>query len=225
MKTTSKTLDITTCIIILLIILFIILIIKYNKKIEHFETTDIEHFESPKSNNRGKLYILQNSFLQNIENKLLGNGNNILNELNIDPITKIPLDTIGNKTYKKYPINIILYPQHLNTADNSNNINNINNVHYTYLAIFNDGALYKKDNLSKSHWEGPLMNSYYNDKDLNKFIPFRNITLDENGRLLGVGYDGNIYIKISNNEKKHTLEAITNTAINYKYDESYKNNW
>lgn len=227
----------TKYVLICLIFLFMVLIIKYSLTIERFVNNTntnintnnhnhnhLENFESERPLNKGKLYVLQNNSLEKAEKALLDfNGSNILTQLSIDTVTKIPLELIkSKKLYKKHPINIILYPHYLNQNVNSSNINN---TYYTYLAIFNDGALYKKDDLSQSQWEGPLMNSYFNDTDLNKFIPFRNITLDKNGRLLGVGYDGNIYIKISNNEKKNTLETISNTAINYKYDEPYKNNW
>ena len=218
----------TKYVLICLIFLFLVLIIKYSLTIENLKNTNnnqLENFETERTLNKGTLYVLQNNSLENTEKLILDfNGENILPLLSVDPITKIPIEIIKNqdKLYKKHPINIILYPHYLNKAINSDNISN---TYYTYLAVFNDGALYKKDNLSQSSWEGPLMNSYYHDLDLNKFIPFRNITLDKNGRLLGVGYDGKIYIKISNLEKKNTLEEVSNTTINYRYDEPYKNNW
>lgn len=219
----------TKYVLICLIFLFMVLIMKYSLSIDGFKNSSnnqLENFETERSLNKGNLYVLQNNSLEKTEKPLLDyNGNNILIQLSVVPVTKIPLEVINSKTlYKKHPINIILYPQYLNETVKSIT-KTINNTYFTYLAIFNDGALYKKDNLTQSQWEGPLINSYFYDTKLSKFIPFRNITLDKNGRLLGVGYDGNIYIKISNDEKKNTLDAITNTAINYNYDETYKNNW
>jgi len=77
-----------------------------------------------------------------------------------------------------------------------------------YLAVFNDGQIYTKDNLiDKKLWIGPLNNSYaLNSEGLE--IPLRMIMLypfekEKNGdeiqykviKLLGVGIDGNLYLK------------------------------
>lgn len=59
------------------------------------------------------------------------------------------------------------------------------------LAVFNDGRLYKKDDVSNTMWHGPLDNSLPNDS-----IPLRMITLATDlVTLLGVGYDNKLYMK------------------------------
>jgi len=59
------------------------------------------------------------------------------------------------------------------------------------LAVFNDGRLYKKDDMLNTMWQGPLSNSLPNDS-----IPLRMITLSPDlNTLLGVGYDNKLYMK------------------------------
>jgi len=59
------------------------------------------------------------------------------------------------------------------------------------LAVFNDGRLYKKDDMANTMWRGPLDNSLPNDS-----IPLRMITLSTDlVTLLGVGYDNKLYMK------------------------------
>jgi hypothetical protein len=60
-----------------------------------------------------------------------------------------------------------------------------------YLAIFNNGLLYTNDDIqSENLWRGPLSNSQPNEN-----IKIRMTTYDKNGKLMGVGTDGLIYIK------------------------------
>ena len=60
-----------------------------------------------------------------------------------------------------------------------------------YLAVFNDGKIYRKDNISDTFWKGPIKRSLIRGN-----IPPRMITLDSSGeKLIGVGYDNNLYIK------------------------------
>jgi hypothetical protein len=59
------------------------------------------------------------------------------------------------------------------------------------LAVFNDGRLYKKDDIANTMWHGPLDNSFPNDS-----IPLRMVTLATDlVTLLGVGYDNKLYMK------------------------------
>ena len=61
----------------------------------------------------------------------------------------------------------------------------------TILAVFNDGRLYKKDNILSTMWAGPITNSKPND-----IIPLRMITLKTDlVTLLAVGYDNILYMK------------------------------
>jgi hypothetical protein len=63
------------------------------------------------------------------------------------------------------------------------------------LAVFNDGRLYKKDDILNTMWQGPLSNSLPNDS-----IPLRMITLlPDLNTLLGVGYDNKLYMKQPDN--------------------------
>ena len=63
------------------------------------------------------------------------------------------------------------------------------------LAVFNDGRLYKKDDILNTMWQGPLSNSLPNDS-----IPLRMITLSPDlNTLLGVGYDNKLYMKQPDN--------------------------
>lgn len=75
----------------------------------------------------------------------------------------------------------------------------------TYLAVFNDGMIYQKSTLKSKFWKGPLLNSLPNDS-----IPLRMITIDSENRLLGVGYDNNLYEKQkpeTDIEKERPLET------------------
>lgn len=61
-----------------------------------------------------------------------------------------------------------------------------------HLAVFNDGRIYRKRNLTDKMWAGPLRNS-----KPNRNVPLRVITLNPEGnRLMGVGYDNKGYIKL-----------------------------
>jgi len=64
-----------------------------------------------------------------------------------------------------------------------------------YLAVFNDGKIYRKDNLTDDYWKGPIAKSLPRNT-----IPLRMITLDSSGeKLLAVAYDNNLYIKKKRN--------------------------
>lgn len=209
--------------VVILIIVSLSFIINPKKNKEPFLNSQDENKEL--NLNRGKFIINTSTLLDKIENKLYDFfGNNLLYILNVEPMSKTPFETVkynnNAKTndiiYRKYPVNIILFPHYLNEITN---VSNINEVRYSYLAVFNDGALYKKDDLSSSLWEGPLKNSYYFNDEENKYVAFRNLTLDKDGRLLGIGTDGNIYIKESSYNKDKSVKKtdILNTP--------YENNW
>jgi hypothetical protein len=62
-------------------------------------------------------------------------------------------------------------------------------------AVFNDGAIYRKNSMTTGIWNGPLDNSMPN----NSRTPLRMITLSPNGNeYLGVGFDNRLYIKRAN---------------------------
>ena len=176
---------------------------------------------------------------RNIDDYLLGvkeGGNtNIFELLNIDVENKNPIEVINisltkkneigiveqkSIVYKKYPIHIILFPY------NKKN----NNFNFVYLAIFNDGAVYKKEKLKDKNWEGPLRNSYFYNETTKIYVPMRSLSINFDGNLLGIGFDGNIYIKKQN---KGTNEPIKIAIEKYKeeelynknFEEVYKNDW
>lgn len=69
----------------------------------------------------------------------------------------------------------------------------IKTIDKKYLSVFNDGKLYQNTDIeSENLWQGPLSNSEPNENVLLKMV-----TYDRTGKLLGVGTDGNMYIKAS----------------------------
>jgi len=62
------------------------------------------------------------------------------------------------------------------------------------LAVFNDGRLYMKNDITDKMWKGPLKNSIPFDS-----VPLRMITISyRDNSLLGIGYDNNLYAKQAN---------------------------
>lgn len=60
-----------------------------------------------------------------------------------------------------------------------------------HIAVFNDGRLYMKSRLIDTMWQGPLKNS-----KPKRTVPLRMVTTTPEGdRLVGVGFDGQAYIK------------------------------
>ena len=214
-------------ILIILIIFAVLCFLKYcsnNKSRETFKNkrthnNNNEHFEPI---NDSIFNIRPINDLNLIDTNLLYiDGSLIFNKLKANHDLKIPFDTItrytnekdelGNnimetKLYNKFPINIIHFPILIKEYK----------YKYIYIAIFNDGGLYTKNNLTDNNWKGPHRNSYYNDN--NKYIPMRNLAISNEGRLLGVGYDGNIYIK----DKEDTDETNLNSK---NFGDVYKNEW
>ena len=97
---------------------------------------------------------------------------------------KIP--TIIDKNILRYPIQIILYKYVTKNVEST-----IDN--YIYLGLFNDGGIYSKNNIKQTHWDGPLVNSLVEENGNLKSL--RNICLSKEGELLGITFDGNVYIK------------------------------
>ena len=97
------------------------------------------------------------------------------------------------------PYEINLFPVHILRVD-------IN----TFLAVFNNGYIYEKKNLTNDKfWKGPLVNSLPNNN-----VPLRMITLDPNKRLLGVGYNNKVYRKkelYENSNYTSRWEQVPNT--------------
>ena len=113
----------------------------------------------------------------------------------------------GNKIVKyKFPVHIIKM------------------IDGNHLAVFNDGRLYKKHKLTDKMWQGPLRNSMPN-----RHIPLRMINTNIDGtKIIGVGYDNNVYEKLGNENSVidyegewKRLPGLTDVIfIMFKHDES-----
>lgn len=106
------------------------------------------------------------------------------NELTNVPIVKDPPNPKDPKLLL-YPIHMLLY--NYKTENNNSEIDN-----YIYIALFNNGGLYKKDDIKQTHWEGPIRNSLVFDSS---HKPLRNISLSHEGELLGITFEGLVYKK------------------------------
>jgi len=219
-------------ILIILIVVLVLCFLKYNVNCQTRETflnskknnnNNNHNTEKFQSINKGKIEPI-NSLLDIDKNLFkVEDGSLIYNKLSVNTELKAPLEYISvnkgvdpdlghiiqsSKLYRKFPINIISLP--INVKDYQ--------YKYIYVAVFNDGGLYTKNSLTDNNWEGPHRNSYYyNDKN-DKYIPMRNLSISNEGRLLGVGYDGNIYIK---DEEDINLKNL----YNKNFGDTYKNEW
>ena len=115
-------------------------------------------------------------------------------------LNKLP--AIVDKNILRYPIQIVLYKYE------TNHNKEIITDNYIYLALFNDGGIYRTEDIKQPNWDGPLINSLINETQNNedvKLKPLRNICLSKDGELLGISFDGNVYIKtvINNQQLKH----------------------
>lgn len=97
-----------------------------------------------------------------------------------------------------------------------------------HIAVFNDGRLYMKERLIDNMWQGPLKNSMPG-----RTIPLRMVnTTPEGDRLVGVGYDGQAYIKpfdetldINIEGEWQTIDGLRNIIyLMYHYDSSTNTN-
>ena len=212
--------------LLILIVLFTIVFISINhlnkkhkhKHIENFKDTienkKVIELDGVSGVNPTNIYLESDSKTLKINNENI--DRNLLQLIRVDQNNHVPLDqvNIGTKTdvklitYKKYPLNIIIYPDNLEES-----------VKSTYLAVFNDGALYKKNNITDTTWEGPLPNSYHYDLTSEGFIQFRSINLTDSGLLLGVGYNGRVYVKTHYTDPENTDANISSKT------EPYKNKW
>ena len=143
------------------------------------------------------------------------------NFTNIRVCKKNKVPSIVVNKILRYPIHIILY-RYITENDN------VEVENYMYIGLFNDGGLYKKDEIKQTYWDGPIVNSLVKSGD--DFLPLRNISLDKDGKLLGVTYDGNLFIKDNSSDnsllRPYEYPWIKSTLIknnNIKYI-NYSNN-
>ena len=187
------------------IILFIVgLMIFYYSLIQYFSNKKIinttETFINNKLSNTSELCLYKddeikitypkNNLEQLTETEKIYFDHNFSND-KIRGCKQNKIPTIIDKNILRYPIQIILYKYV--TKNVENNINN-----YIYIGLFNDGGIYSKENIKQTYWDGPLVNSLV--KEDGNFKALRNICLSKEGELLGITFDGNVYIKTQINE-------------------------
>lgn len=192
-------------VILFFAIAIVIYLIFFNKSkiITNFEAFDVRNQlidysinsnnsdNSNSNNNKDTIYEVS---LKNIY------GNNPRLICNMLPNLETNICTVNGKSYViyKFPIHMI------KLGDGS------------ILAVFNDGRLYKKDDMANTMWSGPLENSLPNDS-----IPLRMVTISSDlVTLLGVGYDNKLYMKQPDNNGNINLKAYwkpvpNNTDIIY----------
>ncbi len=221
----SKNMNNNDLILIILIIIAILCFIKYcssNQPMETFKNKKKHNNEKFQNTNK-PLNIFDMSDKDDDLNKIDKTlFKDIHTNLSVNIGSKTPNEAISiNEDIvpvlaKKYPVNIINYPILITDYK----------YKYIYIAVFNDGGLYTKNKLTDNNWEGPHRNSYYyREANLEavpiieeKYIPMRNLAISNEGRLLGVGYDGNIYIKKE--------EKIDETNLyNKNFGDTFKNEW
>lgn len=97
----------------------------------------------------------------------------------------------------------------------------IRTINKDFLSVFNDGLLYINSDIeSETLWRGPLINSSPKDN-----VKLKMVTYDKTGKLLGVGTDGFIYIKTSDDiESPWNVTPVPNSGcvIYIIYDKDSK---
>ena len=193
-----------TLISIIVIFLLCFLHIKFlnynselNNKVENFEDLSIiKHYD----------YTNYNSFEETIFEESLKKEFNMEESrivCNVLPI--LSKEDCMSMPQQSNQIN--LFPVHLLELDTN-----------IILGVFNNGYIYKKNNLSDKYWSGPIKNSLPNNN-----IPLRMITTDYDGKILGVGYNNKLYrkIKTSKNfdiESEWELIPFSDDIIYVLYD-------
>ncbi len=200
-------------VLIIIVILYYVLIIK-NNKIEYFDPSPTPTL------NRTLPPVSSNPFML-VESIVYSQTTNITpimkKNLRIDPSSS----NIDPDTKNVY--NRILVPTHLITT-----------LDGKYLAVFNDGQLYMKNDIADDTlWMGPLDNSLYTPSNSKIGIGMRMVMLfpliknqEKQVRLLGIGADNVIYYK--ENEKltsQWKKPTITNaTKLVYLFCDFYEQN-
>ena len=90
-------------------------------------------------------------------------------------------------------------------------VNIIKHTDGTFLAVFNDGNIYRKQYMNEKLWYGPLTNS----KPNSGATPLRMITIAPNGiDLIGVGYDNMLYVKKADGGNNLDVESAWQLVAN-----------
>ena len=220
----NKKMNNNDLILIILIVILVLCFLKYcssNQTMETFKNKNKHNNEKFQNTNKPlDIYNMsdKDDDLNKIDKTLF---KDIHKNLFVNIELKIPNEAISiNEDIvpnlpKKYPINIINYP--ILVTDYK--------YKYIYIAVFNDGGIYTKNKLTDNNWEGPHRNSYYYRTPTKsveeKYIPMRNLAISNEGRLLGVGYDGNIYIK----DTEDTEDTNETNLYNKNFGDTFKNEW
>lgn len=169
--------------------------------IENYQNKSIlGHFEYSNFNN-----FEDTIFEESLRNEFDKNNSNIV--CNVLPTLKKE----DCKDMNGLDIQINIFPVHILEVDPK-----------LILAVFNNGYIYKKNKLDDKYWSGPLENSLPNNT-----IPLRMISMDSNLKLLGVGYDNNLYRKVKdskdlNVESQWELVPMADDLIYVLYETKLK---
>lgn len=196
-----------TCLVLSIVIYYLYITRSSNSK--HLKKTNIENFEDSSSSKDVEIGQLPDGLkpiqdpplYQNLyESGILSPMLNF--NLKIDPLRR-EVDYDTKKTHKR-----LLVPIHL-----------INRLDGRIIAVFNDGKLYTKNDLNKDRlWMGPLNNSLYSNQDngvgmrMVMEFPF-NVNQEREIRLIGVGQDGNMYYKESEDLESPWIQTPDNDLI------------
>ena len=208
--------------IFILILLFIIVIYYINlvnrtKNIEKFVGNDDEE-SSQEMIRASQTFLPEPSIYTEAYTKATDVSETLKLNLRIDPLNR----DINPATKKLY--NRLLIPIHLTTTlDNK------------CLAIFNDGKLYKKNNLYEDGlWMGPLPNSLYGSQEYGigmrmcMFFPINN-NQEREVRLFAVGADNSLYFKEKDDINSEWIKAPVennnnNDKLVYLFCDFYEKN-
>jgi hypothetical protein len=170
--------------------IYLIFFNKSDKILSRFESFQTQNTSSPTQTNQLQIESVKSSKFDSVYEEAISNiyGTNARIICSITPgMTKDGVCTIGNESYIVYNFPI----QMIKLLDG------------TILAVFNDGRLYKKDNMFNTMWQGPLANSL-----ISNTIPLRMVTLTPRlDTLLGVGYNNKLYMKKPNKDGNIDLTA------------------
>jgi len=170
--------------------IYLIFFNKSDKIISRFEGFETQDSSIPSQSQQSSIKPTKPSKFDSVYEEALSNiyGTNARVICSITPgMAKNGVCTIENESYIVYNFPV----QMIKLLDG------------TILAVFNDGRLYKKDNMFNTMWQGPLANSL-----ISNTIPLRMVTLSPRlDTLLGVGYNNKLYMKKPNKDGGLDLTA------------------
>lgn len=158
--------------LLLAIIILVRLYLWYMESIQPFRKRKYIH--DIKMNNVEKFSSCEPSLFSTSLKTQFGEESNIACLTDLENMDCKYDENMEMDTHKLYPIHIIYSPN-----DN-------------FLAVFNDGKIYQSDDIEEEKlWRGPLENSLIKDS-----IALQNITFNRDGKLMGIGIDNQLYLKM-----------------------------